>query len=188
MPDRIDYKFISDLEGGSRTTGYVPAAGVSSSGVTIATGFYLGQRNAQDLRNLGLNESLLNKLKQYLGKTRQDAVNYLREHPLTITVAEAAMIDRAVKKSHVEGLVRRYNTSSYNTSRIQFFNLPAEAQTVIASVSFQYGVGLDRRAPKFWRAACAQNWAECVKILKNFGDSYPTRRRKEAVLLERIVK
>lgn len=39
MPENIDYKFLSDLEGGSKTSGYVPAAGVSKSGVTIAAGF-----------------------------------------------------------------------------------------------------------------------------------------------------
>ena len=52
MPDKIDYKFISDLEGGSKTTGYVPAASVSKSGITIATGFDLGQRNESDLKSL----------------------------------------------------------------------------------------------------------------------------------------
>ena len=36
MPENIDYKFLNDLEGGSKTNGYVPAAGVSKSGVTIA--------------------------------------------------------------------------------------------------------------------------------------------------------
>ncbi len=39
MPENIDYKFLSQLEGGSKTIGYVPAAAVSKSGVTIATGF-----------------------------------------------------------------------------------------------------------------------------------------------------
>ncbi len=37
MPENIDYKFLSDLEGGSKTIGYVPAVGVSISGVIIAT-------------------------------------------------------------------------------------------------------------------------------------------------------
>ena len=35
MPENIDYKFLSQLEGGSKTIGYVPAAAVSKSGVTI---------------------------------------------------------------------------------------------------------------------------------------------------------
>ncbi|MFT6386702.1 MAG: hypothetical protein ACJAUP_000070 [Cellvibrionaceae bacterium] len=70
MPDKIDYKFLSDLQGGSKKQGYVPAAGVSKSGVTIATGFDLGQRKEEeaDLTGLGLSGTLVTKLKPYLGK------------------------------------------------------------------------------------------------------------------------
>ena len=50
MVDKVDFKFISQLEGGRATTGHVPAAGVSSSGVTIATGFDLGQPMLWTLR------------------------------------------------------------------------------------------------------------------------------------------
>lgn len=65
----------------------------------------------------------------------------------------------------------------------KFTDLPAAAQTVIASVAFQYGTNLDARAPKFWKAATTQDWKECIKILNNYGDAYPTRRKKEAALL-----
>ena len=54
MFDEIDYSFLSELEGGSKINGYLPAVGVSKSGVTIATGFDLGQRNESDLKNPGL--------------------------------------------------------------------------------------------------------------------------------------
>jgi hypothetical protein len=68
MPDKIDYDFISKLEGGRQTTGYVPDTNTSQSGVTIATGFDLGQRNENDLIALNLPQSLIDKLKPYLGK------------------------------------------------------------------------------------------------------------------------
>ncbi len=42
MADKIDYKFLSDREGGRKLLGYVPHGGGSKSGVTIATGFDLG--------------------------------------------------------------------------------------------------------------------------------------------------
>jgi hypothetical protein len=42
MADKIDYKFLSDREGGGKTKGYVPVANKSKSGVTVATGFDLG--------------------------------------------------------------------------------------------------------------------------------------------------
>ena len=66
MPDSIDYDFIAEREGGRRSKGYVPAAGVSKSGVTIATGFDLGARNEGDLSRLGLGKELSAKLKPYM--------------------------------------------------------------------------------------------------------------------------
>lgn len=184
MPENIDYKFLSDLEGGSKTTGYVPAAGVSKSGVTIATGFDLGQRNESDLKSLKLDATLIAKLKPYLGLKSTDAQTLLKKTPLSITVVQAQAIDKAVKSAHITKLKTKYDTVPGNKKK--FFDLPSEAQTVIASVSFQYGVGLDIRAPKFWKVVTAQNWQEAIKILKAFGDAYPTRRKKEAALLEKI--
>ena len=186
MPDKIDYKFLSGLEGGSKTTGYVPAAGVSNSGVTIATGFDLGQRNEADLNRLKLPVALVTKLKPYLGKKKKDAADLLKKTPLTISAAEAGTIDKAVKKSHIDSLKTKYLASVHNKKKKAFFDLPGEAQTVIASVSFQYGINLNEKAPKFWKAVSSQDWAEAVKILNNFGDYYPTRRKKEAKILEKI--
>jgi GH24 family phage-related lysozyme (muramidase) len=105
---------------------------------------------------------------------------------LIITEKEAEQIDIAVKKNHIDSLIKKYDSAPNN--KIRFINLPAEAQTVVASVSFQYGVNLDLRTPKFWKAATAQDWKECVKLLNNFGDAYPTRRKAEAKLIERIAK
>lgn len=184
MPEKIDYKFLSDLEGGSKTNGYVPATGVSKSGVTIATGFDLGQRNQNDLKKLKLDAALIEKLKPYLGLKAKLAQDYLKKNPLLISKIQAQSIDKAVKSTHIEQLKLKYNTAPGNN--IKFIDIPSQAQTVIASVSFQYGVGLSVRAPKFWKAVTAQDWKETIKILKSFGDAYPTRRKKEAALLEKI--
>ncbi|MBI5750624.1 MAG: peptidase [Hydrogenophilales bacterium] len=184
MAGNIDYKFISDLEGGSKTSGYVPAADVSKSGVTIATGFDLGQRGEADLKALGFSDDLIAKLKPFLGKTGKEAQQALEKSTLTVTPEQASEIDKAVKTKHVEQITLKYDTVAKNSKK--FFELPAEAQTAIASVSFQYGANLATATPKFWEAAIAQDWKECTKLLKNFGDAYPTRRKKEAALLEAI--
>ena len=81
MPENIDYGFLSSREGGSKTDGYVPAAAVSKSGVTIATGFDLGQRSETDLTGLGFGAILVAKLKPYLGKKNKDAVDALKRRP-----------------------------------------------------------------------------------------------------------
>lgn len=70
MLENIDYKFISDLEGGRKITGYVLAIKNSNSGVAIATGFDLGQRNENDLKSLNLSKNLIEILKSYLGLTK----------------------------------------------------------------------------------------------------------------------
>jgi len=184
MPENIDYKFLSGLEGGSKTTGYVPAAGVSKSGVTIATGFDLGQRGESDLKSLKLDTLLITKLKPYLGAKGASAQALLKKTPLVINLNQAQAIDKAVKSAHVAQLKLKYDTAAGNKNK--FIDLPHQAQTVITSVSFQYGIGLNIRAPKFWKAVTSQDWPETIKLLKAFGDAYPTRRKKEAALLEKI--
>lgn len=85
MADKIDWKFIASLEGKGVTTGYVPNPTGGKSGVTIATGFDLGQRNETDLTNLGLSAALITKFKPYLGLQGTAADEFLKKTPLTIT-------------------------------------------------------------------------------------------------------
>ncbi len=182
----INFDFISNLEGGRKLNGYVPDSQTSKSGVTIATGFDLGQRAEHDLRSLGLNNKLVEKLKPYLGKKSQQAVNLLAKTPLTISKSEANLIDKQVKSAHTTEIVNNYDDAA--NGKGSFINLPAEAQTVIASVSFQYGSNLEQRTPTFWKHAISQDWVKVKNELLNFGDSYPTRRKKEASLLEKVIK
>jgi hypothetical protein len=187
MPDTIDFAFISALEGGSVTVGYVPAPGVSKSGVTVATGFDLGQRSESDLKALGLSTTLITKLKPHLGKQGKAASEFLVKNSLTLTIGETVEIDKAVRSETVKALKLKYLSAASNTAGTEFFDLPAEAQTVIASVAFQYGASLDIRAPEFWKIVTAQEWAKAVELLSDFKDAYPTRRKKEAGLLSGIL-
>jgi len=187
MPtNSIDFKFISKLEGGSQLKGYVPAAAKSKSGATIATGFDLGARSTVDIDKLNITAILKKKLKSYAGLKKLAAVKYLKLNPLTITITEASSIDKAVKKTVTNSLIKRYNQSALNKGKTKFKGLPKQAQTVIASVSYQYGA-LSTEAPKFWKKVIIQDWAGAVKILNNFGDAYPTRRKKEAKLLKKAI-
>jgi len=122
-----------------------------------------------------------------LGKKNKDAVDALKKAPLTITLAEAEQIDKAVKKDHIRSVKRAYDAAAVGDKTKKIFDdLPGEAQTVIMSVSFQYGRGLSVATPKFWQAILSQDWKETSKILKAFGDVYPTRRKLEAALLDKI--
>lgn len=99
--------------------------------------------------------------------------------------AERGPSDRRVRKirSHCPSEVQIRHAPG-NTRR--FADLPPQAQTVIASGAFQYGFGLDLRTPRFSKAATNRDWPEAIRVLKSFGDAYPTRRMKEAALLEQI--
>ncbi|MFL1483206.1 pesticin C-terminus-like muramidase [Marinobacter sp. LN3S78] len=187
MSLNIDYSFISDLEGGRVLRAYVPNPGGSNSGVTVATGFDLGQRNEADLQRLGLSQSLITKLKPYLSIKSVQAGRFLANNPLTITPMESEVIDRAVKAGQVRQLQSLYAGAPNNKNKVAFSTLPEEAQTVIASVAFQYGTGLNIKTPGFWDAVTSQDWKRTVEELRDFKDAYPTRRNKEADLLERIL-
>ena len=185
MANKIDYKFISDREGGRQLLGYVPNGGGSKSGVTVATGFDLGQRNEADLKKLKLSKTLIDKLKPYLGLTKKNAIDAIKKKPLMINDVQALEIDKNVKSSHVISIENKYN-AAIEKDAVKFKDLPAEAQTVIASVSFQYGINLQRKAPLFWKAVTSQDWKETGNILDNFGDAYNSRRKLESELIKKI--
>jgi hypothetical protein len=174
----IDFSFIASLEGGPATKGYVPDAGNSRSGVTIATGFDLGQRKLADLQALALPDGLLERLRPYLGLIGPAAVTQLATLPLVISVAEAQQIDEAFKEPFINRLAASYAKSGGG----DFAQLPPQMQTVTASVAFQYG-DLASRTPNLWKQIVAHDWAAAHANLLNFGDRYTSRRRQEAGLL-----
>jgi GH24 family phage-related lysozyme (muramidase) len=173
----IDFGFISDLEGRS-LVGYVPDVNNSKSGVTIACGFDLGQRSINELDD-AFGCGLADNLSIYAGLTGSDAVEALEITPLLITEKECEIINKYAHKQAVSRLLAEWNKESFTP----FSMLPNEAQTVVASVAFQYG-SLEKRTPNFWRQVTAGDWAGAIKNLRDFGDRYPTRRNKEADLLE----
>lgn len=186
MSYEVDYAFLSKLEGGCRTGAYIPDVEKSKSGVTVATGFDLGARNEDDLRRLGIQGSLLKKLLPYLGLKKQDAATALKKSPLSISAAECLQIDKVVKTHYLTQLAKRYN-NAISSGAVKFEDLKPEFQTVVTSVSFQHGLELSRSAPKFWASIVAQDWKRAINILRDFQDQYPTRRNKEADLMEKAL-
>src|SRR5665213_2604813 len=91
MPNNIDWNFIAKQEGRAILHGYVPqrdGQAIGASGVTIASGFDLGQHDADELSNLNLSDDLIQKLTPYLGLRKQDAIDYLTSNPLEISQME----------------------------------------------------------------------------------------------------
>jgi len=176
----IDWAFIGSLEG-RKLQGYVPDSG--KSGVTIATGCDLGHITTRDLAQMPA--PLPTLFKTYLGLVDHAAQEALARVPLIVTSAEADAIDRVMFSADMDGVCAQWQRDEPSGGPI-FSALPYRAQTVIASVAFQYGV-LRRKTPHFWALCLTRNWAAVVHELRNFGDAYNTRRNDEANYLEPLV-
>lgn len=182
----IDKSFITGSESNNITKVTIPDLRGSQSGVTVASGFDLGQINVAQLKLFLFPQNLYKKLEPYVGLKGITAKNYLMTHPLTIKINEALIINKAVWQAKIKKIISYYNLHSNNNKN--FLDLPPEAQTVIADVSFQYGVHLAQSTPKFWHFVAHQNWKGAIAELKSFGDRYPSRRLKEAKLLSGALK
>jgi hypothetical protein len=174
--------FIAELEGRS-LTGYVPHldGGPVESGVTVASGFDIGQRSVDELDD-AFSCGLADKLSRYVGATGGEAVQILARYPLRITERECGIINEFAHTQAVQRLL-----DDWPRSAIPFECLADECQTVIMSVAFQYG-DLPTRTPNFWRQVTTGDWVGALRNLRDFGDAYPTRRNKEADLLEKRMR
>ena len=177
---KVDFDFIKELEGYT-LEGVIPDAENSNSGVTVASGFDLGQRNLNDLK--GLPKNLKDKLTKYLGYKGTEAENQLRRFPLNITEEEASILN---KKAKEETIINLYN-SWYDATGQSFNDLDQGQQTAVASVAFQYG-DLPSRTPNFWFKATEGRWDFVYDELMNFKDRYSTRRQKEAAYLQNYIE
>lgn len=176
MHTGIDWDFIKKLEGFSKV-GYVPYEG--NSGVTIGSGFDIGQRDKAGLYSMGFSLPLLTKLLPYCGLKNEKAEKALFAKPLELNDSEANELEKKVQEHYVREIESEYNDNSDFT----FCMLDSAKQTVIVSVGFQYG-SLKQRCPTFFKLITRGLWKTAVEELRDFHDAYHTRRLKEAALLE----
>lgn len=180
-----DFSFIQDLEG-TENQGYVPTQDgkvLGKSGVTIASGFDLGQRRNADLSGLPI--ELIQKLQPYLGVKGEDALK-LNYTDLNLSNDEVSVINKFAKNEALENLSKSW----MDETGVSFYNIPKEAQTVIASVAFQHG-NLSTAAPNFWKQVTNGDWNGAIDNLEDWegtgkDSTYQTRREKEANLLRKI--
>jgi len=169
----INWDFILEQEG-FETTGYVPDAENSKSGVTIASGFDLGARKESDLK--GLPEDIIALLTPFLGFTGAEASEIAPN--LKVSEDQAKIINEFAKSTELAKLKTKWQ----NATGTNFDDLPTEQATVLTSVAFQYG-DLESRTPNFWKQTTSGDWVGAYKNLLNFGDRYESRRLNEAQLL-----
>lgn len=176
----IDWPFIYQREdgaGGRRHAAYWPGG---KSGVTIADGMDLGELSAGELA--AYPAQLRGKIKPYVGVTGLDAHKLLVTLPaLVLSDAECEALEAPKRASMIAALSIHYDKDSAGP---RLADIPAAAQTVLMSVTWQYGTPW-ARTPHFWTICCRQDWNGAVDALRNFGDPYGPRRHIEADYLER---
>ena len=165
----IDWEFIASLEG-NELKGYVPS---DNSGVTIASGVDLKEKDRSFFEHLGLPETLINKLEPFFSLSGMEAK---AEAPkLNISAEEGLLLNEAIHGKYANIIADKWEKATGNS----FSTLSAEQQTVVASVAFQYG-DLETQTPNFWKQVTSGDWEGAVTNLRDFGDAFNTRRNKEA--------
>lgn len=209
---RLDMEFLKESEGRLRPDGYVPrykdirdkqgniikqGEVIGQSGVTISTGIDLGQQSASGTRKVidayikdNGNpdkvdvDALMKKLDPYFELKKQKAVDALAKTPLTVTEAEARLLERAFSYDTQVRVAKQFDKK--NTKDMVFKQLPEEAQTVIIDFAYQYGLndslGAIRRT--FWKYVYDGEWQKLADWLKSKPDPYDSRRKREGVRLQ----
>jgi GH24 family phage-related lysozyme (muramidase) len=180
MTTNINWEFISSLEGKGVKQGYVPS---ENSGVTIATGFDLKEKTPDFLINdLGISEETTGFLSNFMGMSGAEAEEVAPN--LQLNDAQVKEIDKASHSWYANQVVATYN--KHNPVK-PFEELTQAQQTVLVSVGFQHGTSFTRTDGSdmnYIKQAASGDWDGALANLRNFGDEFPTRRNKEADLLE----
>lgn len=202
----IDWPWIQYLEGEQQLEGYWPQN--QKSGVTVATGFDLGQYDKYDIKALHFPESLEKKLLQYVGVKGEGAEKILKVKPLTLRPWEADAIDEKLFLSIYERIEKYYNDAQRtNREGVRedertkgeplFGDLPLTAKTVVFSLAWNFGPSFRNKAPIAWWYILNGDWENLIRELNNFYKvsirpftlkGLIARRKKEAQYLNEMVK
>lgn len=187
----VNFEKLSGWEGGQYLRGYVPIRSdvvVDNSGLTIATGFDLGQTSATELAAVGLTPETERKLAPFVGKsfkkyTRTELVDYLnslRAPTPQIAKGQADLLDKASHGKHLG-----YAMSAWNGARAKdvpgFTTLPTPWQTVVLSRFFHAGtISRQTKYASFWSRATTGQWVLAIAALRTADPTYSGRLSEEA--------
>lgn len=204
----VDFSFLEKHEGKKILNGYVPHCtkasiakknpvcikkkegdAIGKSGVTVSTGFDLGQFNESDLRRIGINNALVTKLKPFLTKKKKEAIDalalYEKENNLKFTISPAEEREISGKlKAKFYGDVQSKLEKKYGEN--SFKNLPTNAKTAIFSMLYQFGPNTQNaEITKAVDNIMKQDYAAASNDL-NQTKNFAGRRKDEAKLLDAI--
>lgn len=204
----IDYDFLrKDAIEGFRDKPYIPTCTAKSvknpenkscyekdegsvigkSGVTIGSGFDLGQHNIYDLQRMGVPENLIKKLKPFLGQKKDKALLLLKEQQKLknpLTTDEIKQLDTYVKSYKAKQLCSKYESQTGK----DFASVPGAAQTAVFSLYYQYGLGKTDSSGKLgniWSSFKDGDYTKVAEYMEEL-DSYKGRRNEEAKLIRKM--
>jgi len=195
--DEIEFSraYIGEAENAPRIlVGHIPQNADGSimgdSGITFSTGLDLGKQTVGSLRNLNLNENLIKKLEPFLGKTGQEAKDFLKDNNIEITQDEFDEIDRKLFVFEFDNLQDLWDSKLIKgmdpEGTTRWIDLTPNQRTVIQSVLRQYGTS---GAPTFIEHASRSDWENVIDELENFvnpesgKEQYLSRRENDSNLL-----
>ncbi|MGJ0430551.1 pesticin C-terminus-like muramidase [Methylobacter sp.] len=133
-------------------SGWRVGESLNRAGVTVGAGVDLGQKSEteiNDLVNGGVSgagllnaeqaQALKDKLKPYAGKTRAEACQYLRMHPLTLNQNEVDTLNYSSLKDHLKRAVEQYESRRDRLRGVSFDELDREEQTTVLSKVYHTG-------------------------------------------------
>ncbi|HTI82899.1 MAG TPA: pesticin C-terminus-like muramidase [Acetobacteraceae bacterium] len=202
---RLDAAKLSAWEGGQYLRGYVPftsqknAAGVTQSvvagrsGMTIATGFDIGQHTGDYLRGItGLSARSLALLLPYAGKqfTHLDKPTVIKRVGMlgpipVIDKGEADALDGAVAEDTLKATMTAWAANRKSTVPV-FSMMPSAWQTVMFSRTYNQGAGWvlpGSPTRSFFTFATQGKWREAATALRDAPVTaawYRSRLRSEA--------
>ncbi|WP_437558958.1 pesticin C-terminus-like muramidase [Acidithiobacillus sulfuriphilus] len=179
---------------------------IQNSGVTVGVGVDLGQQTEDSLRRAMHQEAkdygkpddvkiddILEVVKPFLSPLRRmDAVNALEDHKKKfgkyprLTSAEARFLSSAVQHDYAQQAADVFNKSQRQEPPMDFWTLPAEAQTVLTDITYHHGRGGLTRVRSLLHQG---KWQEAVDKLRQIAPSsgFKERMLKRATLLQKAI-
>lgn len=197
--EAVDFSssFLAEREGGIYTEGYVPqytktvpeegkykGKPIASSGVTIGAGIDLGQQSedGDSLREMGVSDTLIEKLKPFLGKKKAEAQKALKDYYDKNGKRFSISKDEAIELT--KGAFKVYEKQAKNVIGSDVYNsLPDGLKT--AAVSYTYQMGAGNFKTDFGDLYKKKDYTGIKNKLLNLSKTteYTERRKKEAELI-----
>jgi len=122
-----------------------------------------------------VNQELIDKVKPALGVKGAAAEDVA---DINLTNAEAMKLTHLVQERELGYMQKKFNEDS----DMEFKDMPEEWRTVLSSVFWQFG--RQTTGFKFWGYLVNGDYEAALAELRDFGDSFPTRRNAEADYVE----